>query len=139
MDTGLPAVLRISVTQLPARGTIVLVTDGFFELPALLRALLRHCHQEVWLLQVLAEEETTCSSSSTSSTTWSGRSRWSRSTSPPSAPSTSRTSTPSCARSWPRPAVSTSSITRCRPAARWPPPSHRSPAARLITNTTRSA
>ena len=60
-DTGLPAVLQQLVTQLPARGTIVLVTDGFFELPALLRALqlLRHRHQEVWLLQVLAEEETT--------------------------------------------------------------------------------
>lgn len=61
LDTGLPKVLQQLVTQLPSRGTVVLITDGFFELNALLRALqlLRYKHQEVWFIQVLAEEELT--------------------------------------------------------------------------------
>jgi uncharacterized protein (DUF58 family) len=61
VDTGLPKVLQQLVTQLPSRGTVVLITDGFFELNSLLRALqlLRFKHQEVWFIQVLAEEELT--------------------------------------------------------------------------------
>lgn len=59
VDTGLPKVLQQLVTQLPSRGTVVLITDGFFDLNGLLRALqlLRFKHQEVWFIQVVAEEE----------------------------------------------------------------------------------